>query len=38
LEGASHLTSKNILHRDIKPSNIIITHNSTAIIIDFGYC
>lgn len=36
LKGLGHAHSKGIIHRDIKPSNIMITHDKTAKLMDFG--
>lgn len=34
--GVSYLHSKGITHRDIKPENILLSHNKTLKISDFG--
>eukprot|EP00943_MAST-04B_sp_MAST-4B-sp1_P008716 g8716.t1 len=36
LKGISYCHSKRIIHRDIKPSNILLLHNGTLKISDFG--
>src|SRR5450432_3690282 len=36
LEGLQHAHRKNIFHRDIKPSNLMITHEATLKLMDFG--
>jgi len=36
LEGLTYAHRRGILHRDIKPDNIIIDHEGTARIMDFG--
>jgi serine/threonine protein kinase len=36
LDAVSYMHSKNMIHRDIKPSNIMIKHDNTVKLIDFG--
>ena len=36
LAGLSHAHLKGIIHRDLKPANILITHEETAKLADFG--
>lgn len=36
LDGLTYLHGKQIIHRDIKPDNILVQHNSTIKITDFG--
>ncbi|MBK6379235.1 MAG: serine/threonine protein kinase [Chitinophagaceae bacterium] len=36
LEGLKHAHKKNIFHRDIKPANIMLTHDDTVKLMDFG--
>ena len=36
LKGVSLIHSRNILHNDLKPDNLIITHDGTVKIFDFG--
>ena len=37
IDGFSYLESNNILHRDIRPLNIMVAHDNTLKIIDFGF-
>jgi serine/threonine protein kinase len=36
LNGVAYLHSKNVVHRDLKPGNLLISHNDTLKIGDFG--
>jgi serine/threonine-protein kinase len=36
LAGLGHAHARGIIHRDIKPANILITHDDTAKLADFG--
>lgn len=36
IETLQELHSRAIVHRDIKPANIILTPNSTTVLVDFG--
>jgi len=36
LDAVGYMHSKNIIHRDIKPSNVMIKHDNTIKLIDFG--
>ena len=36
LEGLAHMHEQFIVHRDIKPANIMVEHDGTAKIVDFG--
>jgi non-specific serine/threonine protein kinase/serine/threonine-protein kinase len=35
-EAIQHAHQKGILHRDIKPSNVLVSHDGTPKVIDFG--
>jgi serine/threonine protein kinase len=36
LQGIHHIHEKRVAHRDIKPENIVISHDGTMMITDFG--
>ncbi len=36
METLQELHNRDIVHRDIKPANIILTHNGTTVLVDFG--
>jgi len=36
LRGLQYLHTRNLLHRDIKPSNLLLSHDGTIKIADFG--
>lgn len=36
ISGVNYLHLKNIVHRDLKPENLLLDHNKTIKIVDFG--
>lgn len=36
LQGVRHIHEKRVAHRDIKPENIVISHDGSMMITDFG--
>lgn len=36
LEGLSFLHNENVMHRDIKPANLMLSHDGSLRICDFG--